>query len=68
MPALEAAPLVGPLGELVINHVSAQAWGEWVEMQIKIINETRLDLSEEKAQNRLYEQMIEYLNLNNIGE
>lgn len=62
-PALDQAPLKGPIGELILEHTSAEAWQEWVEAQIKIINETRLDLSDEKAQSRLYEQMLEYLNL-----
>ena len=31
-------------------------------LQIKIINEERLDLSEESAQIRLYQQMLAYLN------
>jgi len=62
-PALEQAPLKGPIGELILEHVSAEAWQEWIEAQIKIINETRLDLSDEKAQSRLYEHMLDYLNL-----
>lgn len=62
-PALDQAPLKGAIGELILAHVSAEAWQEWAEAQIKIINETRLDLSDEKAQSRLYEQMLDYLNL-----
>jgi Fe-S cluster biosynthesis and repair protein YggX len=62
-PALDEAPLMGPIGQLILENISAEAWQEWVEAQIKIINETRLDLSDEKSQSRLYEQMIEFLNL-----
>ncbi len=63
MPALLEAPLKGPVGNMILEHVSEQAWQEWVEAQIKIINELRLDLSEEKAHMRLYEEMLEFLNL-----
>lgn len=63
LPALEKAPLQGAIGQFIVTHISAEAWAEWLEAQIKIINEQRLDLSEEKAQKRLYEQMVEYLNL-----
>jgi Fe-S cluster biosynthesis and repair protein YggX len=62
-PGLEQAPLKGPVGQLIYDNISEQAWLDWIEAQMKIINELRLDLSEEKAQSKLYEHMIEYLNL-----
>ncbi len=63
LPALEKAPMPGELGDIILHHVSADAWNDWLEAQIKIINEERLDLSEERAQQRLYQQMIQYLGL-----
>lgn len=63
LPSLKSAPLKGPLGDLVVRHVSEEAWQEWLEAQIKIINEERLDLSEEIAQERLYNQMVTFLGL-----
>jgi Fe-S cluster biosynthesis and repair protein YggX len=66
LPGLDKAPIGGPLGELILKHVSEAAWQEWVEAQIKIINEERLDLSEEVAQERLYHQMITFLGLEEI--
>lgn len=63
LPALEDAPMPGELGKIILHHVSAQAWNEWLEAQIKIINEERLDLSEERAQQRLYQQMVQFLSL-----
>lgn len=63
LPALSKAPLSGPLGALIKEHVSESAWQEWLEVQIKIINEERLDLSEENAQERLYHQMVTFLGL-----
>lgn len=63
LPALAKPPLSGPLGMIIQEHVSEDAWNEWLEAQIKIINEERLDLSEENAQERLYHQMVTFLGL-----
>jgi Fe-S cluster biosynthesis and repair protein YggX len=63
LPSLEKAPISGPLGALLCKHVSAAAWQDWLELQIKIINEERLDLSLEDAQSRLYAEMVSFLGL-----
>ena len=62
-PALAETPMSGPIGQLIAKHVSQDAWDEWLEVQIKIINEERLDLSEEAMQQRLYQQMVNFLGL-----
>ena len=36
----------GELGERIKAEVSQQAWNEWMEMQIKVINEYRLHMGE----------------------
>jgi len=36
----------GAFGERVLKSVSQRAWSEWMEMQIKVINEYRLHLGE----------------------
>lgn len=36
----------GEFGERVLANVSQKAWSEWLEMQIKVINEYRLHLGE----------------------
>lgn len=66
MPALKEAPIKGPIGELILENVSEEAWLEWVEAQIKIINEERLDLSDEAGQERLYQEMIAFLGLGDL--
>ena len=43
--ALEKAPLPGDLGQKILENISAEAWAEWTEMQMKIVNEYRLDLA-----------------------
>ncbi len=66
LPALSEAPLKGPVGQVILDNVSEEAWQDWVEAEIKIINEERLDLSEERAQIRLFEQMVEFLSLGDL--
>ncbi len=68
LPALAEAPLKGPIGKLILDNVSEEAWQEWVEAEIKIINEERLDLSEERAQQRLFNEMLEFLRLRDLVE
>lgn len=63
LPALSEAPLKGPIGKLILDNISEEAWQEWVEAEIKIINEERLDLSEERSQQRLFSEMLEFLHL-----
>jgi Fe-S cluster biosynthesis and repair protein YggX len=66
LPTLLQAPMPGALGQIILQHVSADAWHEWLEVQIKIINEERLDLSEEIAQQRLCQQMVLFLGIEDI--
>lgn len=68
LPGLSEAPLKGSVGELILKNISEEAWLLWVEADIKIINEERLDLSEERAQERLYKAMLEFLGLKNLQE
>lgn len=66
MEGLAQAPIQGPVGEIILEHVSREAWQEWLEVQIKIINEERLDLSDEAGQKRLFVQMVKYLGLEDL--
>lgn len=61
---LDERPFDGELGEAIYASVSKEAWKEWEDdMMIKIINEYRLNLSEEKDYNVLLEQMSAFLNI-----
>lgn len=60
---LDAHPFPGPIGDEVFAKVSKEAWAEWREMQTKIINEYRLDLSEAKDRQTLMQQMRNFLSL-----
>jgi len=60
---LEAPPLPGELGKKIFDSVSKKAWEEWEDLQIKIINEYRLNLSDKDDYNALKEQMLIFLGL-----
>jgi Fe-S cluster biosynthesis and repair protein YggX len=68
LPALTKAPISGPIGQVILQNTSDAAWNEWFEAQMKIINEERLDLSEETAQQRLFQNMVAFLGLTELLE
>lgn len=39
---LDTPPFPGPNGQRIFDHISKQAWKEWLAMQTMIINERRL--------------------------
>lgn len=61
---LKMPPMHGSLGQEVFEHTGAESWQAWLDLQMKIINEYKLDLSEFKHQEVLAEQMRNFLNLN----
>ncbi|MEI6806967.1 MAG: Fe(2+)-trafficking protein [Myxococcaceae bacterium] len=60
---LESAPFPGALGEEILAKVSLDTWEDWRQMQTKIINEYRLDLSESNDRQTLLKQMRSFLKL-----
>jgi len=60
LPALAAPPLPGPMGQDIFEHVSAKAWGEWLEHQKLLINEKSLNLMDLTARTYLKEQMQKF--------
>lgn len=61
---LEKAPFRGELGQKIYDHISAEAWDMWSkDMQIKVVNEYRLNLADSADYKRLVEQMQRFLNL-----
>ena len=61
MLALSRPPLPGALGQRIYKHVSAQAWGEWLEHQTMIINEYRLNLLDDKSKAFVMQEMEKFL-------
>ncbi len=56
---LDFPPLPGELGQRILENVSKEAWQGWIKQQTMIINENRLNLSEEAAR-RYLRQQLEY--------
>jgi Fe-S cluster biosynthesis and repair protein YggX len=42
LPGLDYQPYPGDIGQRVFEHISAQAWQEWLRHQTMLINEHRL--------------------------
>ncbi len=64
LPGLEKPPFAGPIGQRIFESISAQAWLSWKnDMQIKVLNEYRLNMGDAKDFQVLVDQMLMFLNL-----
>lgn len=57
---LDEPPQPGELGERIYENVSKEAWKMWMQHQIMLINEYRLNLIDPKANQFLDEQMEQF--------
>jgi Fe-S cluster biosynthesis and repair protein YggX len=57
---LARQPYPGELGKRIFEHVSKQAWADWLRHQTMLINENRLNPMDPKARKFLEEQMERY--------
>ncbi len=62
---LDKPPFPGPLGKRIYDEISEEAWVQWKELQIKIINEYRLNLADKKDYEVLLNQMLSFLGFQN---
>jgi len=61
MEGLDEVPFEGhPLGQKIYENVSKEAWKMWVEHMKMLMNEYRLNLGTQQAQEFLIEQMDNY--------
>ncbi|HMP03228.1 MAG TPA: Fe(2+)-trafficking protein [Gemmatales bacterium] len=60
---LAGPPMNDALGRQVYDHICSVCWKEWLGMGIKVINEMRLDLSDERAQQVYDNYMKDFLGL-----
>lgn len=60
---LPAPPMNDELGQAVYDKICAACWKEWLGMGIKVINEMRLDLSDERSQQVYDNYMKEFLGM-----
>jgi len=64
LPGLDKPPFGGEIGQKIYQKISQQAWSMWKDdMQIKVLNEYRLNMGEKKDYDILVEQMLAFLNL-----
>jgi Fe-S cluster biosynthesis and repair protein YggX len=60
LPALDAPPWPGPLGQRIFEQVSEEAWVMWEERMKMILNEYRLLPFQKEAQQLIAKQMEEF--------
>ena len=60
---LQWPPFPGQLGLKITQTVDKKAWQQWQEMQIKIINENRLDLSKAEDRQTLLQHLRQFLHV-----
>ncbi|MDZ4784890.1 MAG: oxidative damage protection protein [bacterium] len=64
MPGLEKPPFGGDIGKKIFDHVSQDAWKAWRDdMQIKVLNEYRLNMADKKDYAMMVKQMLLFLGL-----
>ena len=64
LPGLEKPPFSGEMGQRIFDHVSQDAWNQWSkDMQIKVLNEYRLNMADPRDYKVLVDQMLRFLGL-----
>ncbi len=56
-------PMRGPLGQYIYDNYSLETWRQWIGQGTKVINELRLDFSNEQHQEVYDQQMKEWLGI-----
>ena len=60
-PRLPDPPMRGPTGKYIYDHFGQVTWREWIGQGTKVINELRLDFSNEDHQKTYERYMLEWL-------
>ena len=64
LPGLAKPPFSGPIGQQIFEQISQQAWDMWSkDMQIKVLNEYRLNMADPEQYKVLVDQMLQFLEL-----
>jgi Fe-S cluster biosynthesis and repair protein YggX len=58
---LPKPPMKGPVGEWIFENISAETWRDWIGQGTKVINELRLDFSNDRDQATYDQHMREFL-------
>lgn len=54
-------PMPGELGKKVFDHISKEAWQQWLDHQTMLINENRLSMIDPKSRAFLIQEMDKFL-------
>ena len=54
-------PMRGPIGQFIYDHFGQTTWNEWIGQGTKVINELRLDFSNDQHQDVYEQHMLEWL-------
>ncbi|HRJ50996.1 MAG: Fe(2+)-trafficking protein [Phycisphaeraceae bacterium] len=60
---MDRPPFRGPVGLWIAEHISRETWEAWIAQGTKIINELRLDLSNDESAETYDRHMREYLGI-----
>lgn len=60
-PGLNEPPYPGELGQRIYDQVSAEAWQQWLERLVIIVNETQINSSEPRALKIVEQHMVGFL-------
>ena len=58
---LDRPPYPGAKGQEVFEHISKQAWQQWMSHQTMLINEKHLNMMEPESRKYLQQQMDKFL-------
>ena len=68
MDGLPSPPYPGPKGQEIYENVSRQAWEEWQQHQVRLINEKQLSMIVPEDRKYLMEQMDKFFANKEIDE
>jgi Fe-S cluster biosynthesis and repair protein YggX len=60
LPGLPEPPFDGELGKKIYEHISQQAWGQWMEHCKMLLNEYRLNPARKQDQEVIVKQMEQF--------
>ena len=58
---LEQPPFPGPLGQRIFESVSQQAWNEWQERSVELMQQRKLSMGDPQARKQLLQEMEKFL-------
>ncbi len=60
LPGLDKQPFPSDFGKLIYDHVSKEAWDQWLKESVKYINTYRVDLASREGAEFMVKQMKIY--------